>query len=344
MLQDSTGLVIMLVGVHVDDLIIMGVTSAVLWFKQAMIRNFKMEDLGWPTRCLGVDIIFHNNGSIQLTQATYIKKLLQKFNMVECKTMPTPMCVNASFTKEDEEDNLDFPYRELVASLLYAAIATMPDLAYTVKELSRFLTRPGKKMKETAKRALRYCARHANRGLLYSSHKRPGAISKLGCCDADWAGQATDRKSTGGMVLLFNGCALMWWCRTIRVVALSSQDAEFMTLSDTSREVIFLQNLLYSIGYMTKDEPMTILGDNRGSIAVANTPGDHQKSKHLEVRYFFIRQKIEDGRIQVKWISTKNQLADVLTKALPEAQHETLTLIITGHAPLPDEIVKAVLR
>ena len=136
----------------------------------------------------------------------------------------------------------------------------------------------------------------------------------------------------------------MWWCRTIRVVALSSQDAEFMTLSDTSREVIFLQNLLYSIGFMTKDEPMTILGDNRGSIAVANTPGDHQKSKHLEVRYFFIRQKIEDGRIQVKWISTKNQLADVLTKALPEAQHETLTLIITGHAPLPDEIVKAVLR
>ena len=150
MLQDSTGLVIMLVGVHVDDLIIVGVTSAVLWFKQAMIRNFKMEDLGWPTRCLGVDIIFHNNGSIQLTQATYIKKLLQKFNMVECKTMPTPMCVNASFTKEDEEDNLDFPYRELVASLLYAAIATMPDLAYTVKELSRFLTRPGKKMKERA--------------------------------------------------------------------------------------------------------------------------------------------------------------------------------------------------
>ena len=98
--------------------------------------------------------------------------------------------------------------------------------------------------------------------------------------------------------------------------------------------MLFIQNLLLSIGFSSEDSAFPIFGDNRGSIALANNPGDHQKSKHLDIRYFFVRQKIEDGRIAVKWVETKDQLADLLTKALPEEQHWRLTLAIMGHSPL----------
>ena len=104
-----------------------------------------------------------------------------------------------------------------------------------------------------------------------------------------------------------------------------------MTLSDSSRELVFLQNLLCSVGYLTKDVSAQLFGDNRGSITLANTPGDHQKSKHLDVRYFYVRQKIDDGRLEVKWVPTTHQLADLLTKALPDKQHKLLTFVVMGH-------------
>ena len=121
----------------------------------------------------------------------------------------------------------------------------------------------------------------------------------------------------------------MWWSEIIRVVALSSQDAEFMALSDASREVLFLQNLLASIGCVTPKTPL--FGDNRGSIVVTNRPGGHQKTKHIDIRYFFIRQQVEDGRIEVKYVSTVDQLADVLTKALGRLQHTKLVRTLMGY-------------
>ena len=150
--------------------------------------------------------------------------------------------------------------------------------------------------------------------------------------DSAWADRLDDRKSTAGMVLLFNGTAIMWWSKVLRTVACSSQDAEFMALSDASREVIFIRNLLKGIGYKLEG-PTPLFGDNNGSLALANNPCDHQKSKHIEVRYFFVRQKVEEGRISVVRVSTQDQLADILTKALPQPQHEKLSLIIMGHNP-----------
>ena len=107
-----------------------------------------------------------------------------------------------------------------------------------------------------------------------------------------------------------------------------------MALSDASREVIFIRNLLQGIGYKLEG-PTALFGDNNGSLALANNPCD-QKSKHLEVRYFFVRQKVEQGRVAVTRVSTQDQLADVLTKALAQPQHERLCLIIMGQNPAMD--------
>ena len=147
--------------------------------------------------------------------------------------------------------------------------------------------------------------------------------------DADFAGQLDDRKSTSGMVFLFNGTAIMWWSKTIKTVACSSQDAEFMSLSDACREVCFIQNLLASLGYEV--DKTTLFGDNKGSLCLAKNPQDHQKSKHIEVRYFFIRQKVEENRVKVQYVNTTDQLADLLTKALAAPQHQKLTLAVMGY-------------
>ena len=143
--------------------------------------------------------------------------------------------------------------------------------------------------------------------------------------DADWAGQLDDRKSTSGMVLMFNG-----WSRVIHLVACSSQDAEFMALSDACHEVVFIQNLLNSIGFHVGKTDL--FGDNKGSLCLAKDPADHQKPKHIAVRYFVVRQRVEEQRVQVLYVKTTEQLADLLTKALAKAQHTSLTLAVLGHS------------
>ena len=266
-----------------------------------------------------------------------------KFRLEDAQDRPTPMEKNLQFSKHDEpqpgETKPNFPYRELVASLLYLCLCTRPDLAFTVKELSRYLTNPGPRMIKTAKRALRYAAKTKHLGLLYHRqcqsvlgglfYTRPES-PLCGFSDAAFADQLDDRKSTAGMVLMFNGCAIMWWSKIIRTVACSSQDAEFMALSDSCREVCFVQNLLNSIGY--KVDKTSLFGDNKGSLVLAKNPSDHQKSKHIEIRYFFVRQKVEERRVQVFYVKTTDQLADLLTKALDPKQHERLSLAIMGHS------------
>jgi hypothetical protein len=128
-------------------------------------------------------------------------------------------------------------------------------------------------------------------GVFYSHIRLPSEFPDVVChsafSDADWAGQLDDCKSTSGMVLMFNGTAITWWSRVIHLVACSSQDAEFMALSDACHEVVFIQNLLNSIGFHVGKTDL--FGDNKGSFCLAKDPADHQKSKHIAVRYFFIR-------------------------------------------------------
>ena len=114
--------------------------------------------------------------------------------------------------------------------------------------------------------------------------------------DADWAGQVDTSKSTAGMVMLFNGTAISWYSKTLKVIALSSQDAEYMALSDGSREIIFIRQLLNELGMELKS-PTEIYGDNNGSLAVSNNPAAHQKTKHIRIRYHFIRQEIKNGAV-----------------------------------------------
>jgi hypothetical protein len=227
-----------------------------------------------------------------------------------------------------------------VRSLLYLSVCVRFDLCYTVKELARWLNQPGSAMIKAAKRALRYVRGSTRFGLLYRRNWRvehlAGVFTKwcrdtmiAGTVDADWAGQQDTRRSTAGFLLLFNGAVIHWWSRTLRVIALSSQDAEYMALSDSSREVIFIRQLLTAFGFGVRGST-ELYSDNNGALALANRPGDHQRSKHIQVRYHFVRQQVEDEVITVLKVSTELQLADVMTKALSADRHWMLVKRAAG--------------
>ena len=339
--------IILLVGVHVDDLLIVGIQEKTDWFRQKMKDEFKMTDLGRPEVILGLNIKYNlADGTILLNAETYISKLAKRFNFEHCqnkKSFSTPMETGCRLSiadeAKDEREIGDFPYSSLVASLLYIAVAVRPDIAFAVKELCRFLVRPGTAMVKAAKRVLRYVIYTPTLGLLYH-HRTRSILGGLWQCtdnnpivsfsDADFAGQIDDRKSTSGMILLFNGTAISWWSRTIRTVACSTQDAEYMALSDTARETMFCRNLLGLLGFTLDTTP--VFGDNNGSLALAANPGgEHQRSKHIDVRYHYIRQRVELKELVTLKVGTKHQLADFLTKALSEATFVLLVLIAMGY-------------
>ena len=333
---------VLLVGLFVDDLIIGGIHSCVTWFKKGIQREFLMEDLGEPKRVIGIDVDITQD-YILINQPSYIDKVIKKFNMDDCTPKRTPMETKLKLTKDMCEDNekvQDFPYRSLVMSLLYLSICTRFDIANTCKELCRFLEKPGSAMVSTAKRVVRYLKGCKHFGLKFyrgwradkildvSSNWSPNSPVKT-YTDADWAGQADTSRSTAGMILLFNGTTISWYSKTLKVIALSSQDAEYMALSDGSREIIFIRQLLETLGF--KLSPTELYGDNSGSLAVSNNPAAHQKTKHIRIRFHFIRQTIKDNEIKTVKIPTGIQLADVLTKPLHQDQHWLLINMASGH-------------
>jgi hypothetical protein len=215
--------------------------------------------------------------------------------------------------------------------MLYFSVCTRFDLCYTIKELARWLNKPGTAMVQAAKRALRYIKGSTKFGLVYRRFWRPDQLAGIftrwsldtpitGTVDADWAGQQDTRRSTAGFILLFNAAAIHWWSRTLKVIALSSQDAEYMALSDSSREIIFIRQLLESIGFRVQG-PTGLYSDNNGALALANKPCDHQKSKHIQVRFHFVRQQVDEKVIEALRVDTELQLADVMTKALSAVRH-----------------------
>ena len=336
--------VVLLVGIHVDDLVLVGVDSHLQWLCSALLCEFKMEDIGCPTRVLGMDIDLCFGSSSRPFQCSYITKLQHRFNFEDCnyKSEDTPLSSTVCFTKDDctkpGDDPPSFPYHELVACLLFIGISTHRGIAFMVKELSCWLKCFGTKRVAVAKQCICYLAGTKQLGFLY--HQRvtlvlggvfyscsclPSEFPYVVCAfsDADWAGELDACKSMCGMVRMFNGTAVTWWSQVIHLVACSSQDAEFVALSDACHDAMFIQNLLNSVSFHVAT--MTLFGDNKGALCIAKDHADHQKSKHIAMHYFFICQCIEEQQVQVFYGKTTEQLADLLTKALAKAQHTSLT-------------------
>jgi hypothetical protein len=168
---------------------------------------------------------------------------------------------------------------------------------------------------------LRYLAGTRDYALVFhGDDKEDLSTLVLGYTDSDWAGEPDTRRSTGGYVFKMCGAAVSWSSKLQNSSALSSTEVEYVAATRASQEAIWLRQLLQQLG-VTQGQPTTVLGDNQGAIALANNPGDHPRTKHIQLRYHFIRFAISDGQIQLDYVPTLQMAADGLTKALTKGKH-----------------------
>lgn len=314
-----------IVAVYVDDLLIAGSTALVASVKAALAQRFEMKDLGSVHWLLGIEVK-RSGGCFALSQSKYIGEVLQRFGMADAHPVCTPMDPSVHLSKDMEPSTEDerramasVPYRSAVGSIMYAMVGTRPDIAAAVGAVSRFMATPGQRHWTAVKRVLRYLKGTAS-WALHIGGASPGLVTLHGYCDADWAGDIDDRRSTTGYYFSLGSGSVTWNSKRQVTVALSSTEAEYMAVSSATRELVWLRRLLSELG-VAQTVPTVLYGDNQGAIALAKNPVAHARTKHIDVQHHFIRQQVACDAVTLQYCPTAEMWADVLTKALPRDKH-----------------------
>lgn len=311
--------------IYVDDLILASKDKKELSsVKQKLKSEFEIVDLGKITDILGIHVERKGDTDrIKLSQERYIDDLLRKFNMNLAKSVSTPIESNTKNlgpeNEEEREQMKNRPYRELIGSLIYLTNATRPDIAYAANTLSRFCSDPGEKHWNLAKRVLRYLKGTKTYGIKYEKSKQ-----KLNAyTDSDWAGDIEDRRSQSGSVIVLAGGAISWKSKKQPTVFLSTMEAEYIALSEVSKEVVYLKRLLTRMQfYNLIESPVRVFCDSQSAIELAKNAVFHKRSKHIDIKFHFTRELVEKNEIKIDYLRTDLMLANIFTKALSKVKHD----------------------
>ena len=287
--------------------------------KSKMAKLFDMKDMGEASHILGMRIERDRSKKlIWLSQTEYFDKVLQRFNMDKGKALSVPLQSYVKLSKQDcpvsdqEKAEMEkIPYASAVGSLMYAMIATRPDIAFAVGVVSRYMSNPGKKHWEVVKGILRYLKATKNMRICYGSQE----LSVKGFTDSDYAGDLDNRRSTSGYVFTLAGGAVSWRSRLQTCVTQSTTEAEYVAASEACKEAIWLGRLVTDLGI--KEQTPMLHCDSQSAIQLARNPVYHSKTKHVDVKYHFIREMLEDKQIQLVKVHTTENPADLLKKGLP---------------------------
>ena len=250
-----------------------------------------------------------NQKLIFISQEEYINEIFTRFNMSDCKPVKIPMEPGMKLTKEQQES--DSPYREALGALMYLMISSRPDLAFVISYLSQYANCHGPTHWEAVKRVLRYLQGTKNRRVCLG-----GANQELKCfSDADW-GHNEDRRSISGYAITFGSGTVSWSSRKQQCVAQSTTEAEYISVSEASKECIYLEQFLKEI-HEWKQKSIEICCDNQSAIVWTNEGRNQNRSKHVDIRYHFIRDLAEQKRIKITFMPSEEMPADLMTKALP---------------------------
>lgn len=252
------------------------------------------------------------NGSIKIHQSTYTQNLLNGFNMSSCNGVATPL--DTSFPlRQNEGDSANVPYRQIIGGLMYLSIMTRPDVTFAVNKLSQFLTNPSEQHWEAAKRILAYLKGTLNIGITYYCFNDQRELELY--TDADFAMCLDTRKSTSGAVVTLNSSPLGWFSRKQNLVANSTTYAEYIAPHDGTCEIIWIRRLFDDLRCsQLKSTPLFC--DNDAAIDIVRSTHFHQRTKHIDLKYHFVKDSFQQKIIDVKGISTNDQKADFLTKPL----------------------------
>jgi hypothetical protein len=257
--------------------------------------------------------------------------------MSDCDSVATPLDPSIKLSKAQSPKDVDeaaamrnIPYINAVGALAYLAIATRPDLAYPISVLARFSVNPGLVHWTAVKRVMRYIKGTLDYKITYTRPDKPiSSPSELfqTYSDADHAGNSDNMRSTGGFVVLMAGGATSWSSRLQGLVALSTTEAEFVSAVSAGQEILWLRNFFTQLGYKFTGAS-TLHIDNQSALSVAKDPEHHGRMKHLDLRYYWLRDEVYGGRISVVHLRTDQMPADILTKAMGRAKIDTMVRLL----------------
>ena len=242
--------------------------------------------------------------------------------MQDCKPVATPVDQSTKLLPNEEEPVNKEQYQSLIRGLTYAVTATRPDLAHALGTVNQFCSNPGEEHWKAAKRILRYIKETIDYGITFDGNKE-NDVKLKGYFDADWGSNPNGRKSQSGYLFTVCGAVISWASKKQSVVALSSTKAEYIAASLASQEAVWLGSLLGDISFVQK-EPTVIKEDNQGTIALSKNPKYHLRTKHIDIKCHFIRDKVEKKELALEYCPTEQMLADLLTKQLGKTLFQRL--------------------
>ena len=305
----------MILAVYVDDMTIVSSSEKLIKDLDVHLNKyFKVEDKGEVHYILGWKID-HLDDGIMITQPRHSADMITKFRLNDAKNSVIPIEAS-SVTIVDEEDapKTAGPYRSAIGTLMYLSSSTRPDITFATNYLSRFQVDPTERRWNDVKKVMKYVKGTEDHGLIYKRLEPLDKFHVYGFADADWASDATSRRSTTGYIFFVNHKPISWNARKQNSVALSSTEAEYMALSEATQEALWIIKFFKELGWDVA--PVTIYEDNQSCIELTNNNKFHQRTKHIDIRYHFIREAIEENLIKIEYIETKFQIADMLTKPL----------------------------
>lgn len=311
---------LVLLAVYVDDIIIACEDeNEILKVKKDISAEFEITDKGLLDHFLGMEVKRDGQtGDIQLSQKLYIQDMLVQYGMEDCKPLSIPLC--PGFQTKCENDGCEkineTSYQSIIGALLYLALTTRPDILHSVSKLASRNSNPHKEHFTAAKNMLRYLKRTIDMKL----HFTAGGEEISGYADADWGGNTEDRRSYSGFVFYIGNNAISWESRKQPTVALSSTEAEYMSISNAAKEAIYLRKLLEELGF-GKQEAVKLNVGNQGGMKLATNPVFHNRSKHIDIKYHHIRDVVKNEEIELIYCSTDDMIADIFTKNLAKPKH-----------------------
>ena len=350
-------------GLYVDDTVIAyHLDDKVEWEedKKKIAMVFKIKDIGELFWILNMKVVRNREKkTITLCQEAYILGMLEKHNLSHEKGVDNPE-LTCSIHKESKllDTEGHATYRSMIGGLLYAAITTRLDISHIVGQLSRFLENPTENHMKSTIHVFKYLKQTSNLGLVlgereskefglrlnirYGKGVEDGRsktaktvkdvkseavkVEKdqplIAMSDSNWGSDELDRRSVTGVIVMYYGSPVSWFSKRQPTVALSSTEAEYMALTSAAQEVTWFQSWVKEI--LNKDLTGLIECDNQATIAIANSERISDRTKHIDIRHHYIREKVSDKSIVVRWISTEEQLADLLTKRMPTNRLEKL--------------------
>ncbi|CAI7860669.1 unnamed protein product [Closterium sp. NIES-54] len=331
--------------VYVDDILLFSPSLERIKEVQGKLKEtFQCKALGPVGYYLGLHVERNEvKGWLRLHQHKYLAAMGEKYGLEEGRSVKTPLPSGFQLHLDEEEGEvleyeLQHRFQSKVGSLMYASVNTRPDIAFSVSQLARVVSRPLQEHLDAAERLVRYCMATSRVGLQYSVHgqlkqkgveevsTKSGAPARRGhlylSCftDATWASDISDATSHGGYICCVGGIPVSWKSKKQGEIAHSSTESEYMALFHGVKEVVWMRRLLEDLG-QDQEGPTPVFCDSQGAIAMACNAVLHGLNKHMHIKWHWVRKEVKKGTISLHYINTTKQPTDFLTKRLAEHQH-----------------------